>query len=414
MAFNPFDEKGMPPDKQVQNWSELNVKPYERLGIDPYTRTRIIFMNGIEVESVMFLHQFNRHTEDPQLKQLLAQARRAEQQQQKMVNWLIPAEESVLEVTIGYEQVAVDLTAWLAQTEPDPYVKAALDFALLEDFDHLYRYANLLEMDVGERAEEIVGDYTEIMPGRPTIVEHRHPFDSVRRPYNDRTADILTKLHVQTIVAAEQQTMNFYMNSGNRYPNMLGRGLYLEIGQIEEQHVSHYESLADPNVSWLDRLILHDYNEAYLYYSCMETEVEPRIRRLWEMCLDMEIGHLHMDRQIIQKMEGRDPISMFPSQFPELTVFKSNKDYVRRVLAEQVNLTARETEFVPVSEMMGTESRFEKYQQMVNSGDTVPSRDVITRNIDRKGEDYRWTSEGSHPVQSLDARDKVPKGPVYK
>ena len=152
MALNPFDEKGVPPEKQVHNWTELNVQPYERLGVDPHTRARIIFMNGIEVESAMFLHQFNRHTKDPQLKQLLAQARRAEQQQQKMVNWLIPAEESVLEVTIGYEQVAVDLTAWLAQTEPDPYVKAALDFALLEDFDHLYRYANLLEMDEGERA----------------------------------------------------------------------------------------------------------------------------------------------------------------------------------------------------------------------------------------------------------------------
>jgi hypothetical protein len=55
--------------------------------------------------------------------------------------------ESILEHTIGYEQLAVDLTAELAKREVDCYVKTALDFALLEDFDHLYRYANLLEMD---------------------------------------------------------------------------------------------------------------------------------------------------------------------------------------------------------------------------------------------------------------------------
>jgi hypothetical protein len=51
-----------------------------------------------------------------------ALVRRVEQQQ-KAVNWLTPGDESTLEVTIGYEQVAVDLTSWVAQNEPDPYLK---------------------------------------------------------------------------------------------------------------------------------------------------------------------------------------------------------------------------------------------------------------------------------------------------
>jgi hypothetical protein len=33
-----------------------------------------------------------------------------------------------LESTIGCEQVAVDLTAWLARHEPDPTIMIALDF----------------------------------------------------------------------------------------------------------------------------------------------------------------------------------------------------------------------------------------------------------------------------------------------
>ena len=59
----------------------------------------------------------------------------------------------MLEHTIGYEQLAVDLTAILAQRVTCPHVKSALDFALLEDFDHLYRYADLLEMDSGVYGE---------------------------------------------------------------------------------------------------------------------------------------------------------------------------------------------------------------------------------------------------------------------
>lgn len=61
----------------------------------------------------------------------------------------------MLETTIGYEQLAVELTAMLAMREPDKRVKAALDFALLEDFDHLYRYADLLDMEHGVHAETL-------------------------------------------------------------------------------------------------------------------------------------------------------------------------------------------------------------------------------------------------------------------
>ena len=47
---------------------------------------------------------------------------------------------------ITYEQLAVDLTAVLAKQESNCNVKNALNFALLEDFDHLYRYANFNQL----------------------------------------------------------------------------------------------------------------------------------------------------------------------------------------------------------------------------------------------------------------------------
>lgn len=406
MGFNPLAEKGIPPDKQIQNWRTLNAKPYDKMSVDPYTRTRIILMNGIEVESAIFLHQFARHTLDTELKQKLAQARRVEQQQQKWINWLVPGDESNLEVTLGYEQVAVDLTAWLARTEPDPYIKAALDFALLEDFDHLYRYANLYDMDEGGDPSRIVGDLTEIMPGRPTIDEHRFPFDDVRKHYDKKTADILTKLHVDTIIAAEQQTMNFYMNAGDRYANDLGRGLYLEIGMIEEQHVTHYESLADPSMTWFEHLVLHDYNEAYLYYSCMESETDPRIKSIWEQNLMIEVGHLQMDRQLVKQYEGFDIADMLPPEFPTLTIFQSNKDYVRDVLANQVYLTAKNTDFVPL-DSLSSDDRYFQYQKMVHGDGYIPSQNVIEQRIKSKGKDYRLETEGPHPVEALRPREKA-------
>lgn len=262
-------------------------------------------MNGTEFEANWFSHQFSRHCPNNDLRREIAITRRIEQQQQKVLSVLKPANESILEHTISYEQLAVDLTAILAQREPDYYIKAALDFALLEDFDHLYRYSDLLEMEYGTKSEYLVSHYTEIMPGRPTISEHCYPIDSIKRFVNFDTADPITKLNISIITAAEQQTMNYYMNIAGFYCSDLGRQLYQETGLIEEQHVSQHESLKDTRLTWLEDLLLHEYTECYLYHSCYEDETDCYIKKIWEEHLEQEIAHLHKAAQLLERFEGR-------------------------------------------------------------------------------------------------------------
>ena len=83
-------------------------------------------------------------------------------------------------------------------------------------------------------------------------------------PRNSKTGDIRTTLGALILTAGEQQTMNFYMNLGNTVPEGPGRDLYQEIGMVEEQHVTHYGSLIDPSMSWLEMLLWHEYQECYL------------------------------------------------------------------------------------------------------------------------------------------------------
>ncbi len=406
MAFNPLQERGIPIDQQLRNWSELNVDPYDKDGVDPYTRCRVIAMNGIEVEAILFSHQFARNTADAALKQQLAMTRRIEQQQQKAINWLIPGQETTLEVTIGYEQVAVDLTAWVAQAEPNPYARQAYEFGLLEDFDHLYRYANLLDMMDGKKAAEVVGQLTEIMPGRPTRLEHRHPFDEIRRHLIAENADPLSSLHALTIVAAEQQTMNFYMTIGNRPQEKIARGLYLEIAQIEEQHVTHYESLMDPSLSWAAKLVQHEYNECYMYYSFMQQESDPRIKRIWELHLNMELEHLRLACELMKRVDRTDPEAMLPRSLPEPVKFQSNKEFVRRVLKDQVDLTADQSEFVPVTQLP-KDHRYFWYQRQVNADGLIPSEQVIDAHRRERGDrEYRLETDGVHPVPGLREQDR--------
>lgn len=401
MAFNPLGEKGIPLEKQLRCWSELNSAPYDTSDVHPYTRCRVIVMNGIEVEAMINSHSTARHVADLGVKQMLADVRRTEQQQQKAVNWLIPGSESVLANTIGYEQVAVDLTSWIARHEPDPYLKLVYDFGVLEDYDHLYRYANLMDL-VGERrkAEEITGDLTEILPGRPTIFQHRNPHDDLRRPMTVEASAFQSILNGLTILSAEQQTMNFYMNGGNRPENPLARALYLEIAQIEEQHVTHYESILDPTISWMTNLALHEYNECWMYWSFLETETDPRIRKIWEVHLAMEIEHLRLAAQAMKEVEGIDPATVFPQAGVEAPMtFEPNKQYVRDLLARTTEWTAYDSEFVPVADLPA-DHRFFAYQYKVNRGG-VPSEQVIKERQAKFGSEYRFSTDGDHPVGAL-------------
>ena len=210
--MNPFQEMPKNPKISYENWKALSPAPYDKHTASPYTKTRTILANGTEFEAVSFLHQLNRHCLNNDIRRAAAEVRRQEQQQQKRLSSLKPIDETILETTIAYEQIAVDLTADLAKRERNPLEKAQLDFALLEDFDHLYRFSDLLDMEEGVKADMLVGFYTEITPGRPTISEHRHPNDDIRRYINCWQDDLTTRLNTMVITAAEQQTMNFYMN----------------------------------------------------------------------------------------------------------------------------------------------------------------------------------------------------------
>ena len=342
MSFNPFEEKPVQIDKTFMDWCTLSPRPYNKETTDPYTKTRIVLMNGTEFEAQWFSRNFSRHCPDNDLRRDLVLIRRVEQQQQKRISALKPRNETILEHTITYEQLAVDLTAELAKHETDCHVINALNIALLEDFDHLYRYSNLLNLEYGVYPEKLVGGYTEITPGRPTISEHRYPTDSIFK-YISKNASLQTKLNINIITAAEQQTMNYYMNVANLYDKSdIGRNLYKEIAMIEEQHVSEYESLKDTKVTWLEDLLMHEYTECYLYYSCFMTECDAYIKQIWEQCLTQEIAHLHKAAELLCKYEHREWQSVIPNgAFPEILRLGSETSTMCAVCSPRLSATPK-------------------------------------------------------------------------
>ncbi len=400
--FNPFEEHPIPLDKCFMDWNMIYPCPYDKNKTDPYTKCRIVLMNGTEFEAQWFSRNFSRHCPDNDLRRELAIVRRSEQQQQKRISALKPKNESILEHTITYEQLAVDLTCVLAKMECNCNVKNALNIALLEDFDHLYRYSNLLNLEYGIYPEKLVGGYTEIMPARPTISEHRHPIDSIFPYINNKSDSIQTKLNVGIITAAEQQTMNYYMNVSALYDKSdIGRRLYQEIGMIEEEHVTQYESLKDTRATWLEDLLMHEYTECYLYYSCLQTECDMYIRKIWEECLTQEIAHLHKAAELLYKYEHKEWQQVIPDgNFPEILKLRPNIEYVRDVIATTTGNTQCLSDVVPLY-TLSPNAPFYCYQKAVNHDvGSVASHNIIDKYIDCKGMDYRYEIAPS-PLKEL-------------
>jgi len=389
MGLALFGNKGTPLAKQRFTWRELVQKPISKLDDDAFTRVRIILMNGIENEALRFSHAAARF--NGELRVPLAQIRRVEQHQATLINWLLGADHSPLETTIAYEQVAIEVTAAIARREPDPYLAQVYRFGLLEDFDHLQRYAALLDRLTGMDANNILQCYTDILPGRPTIVEHRAPEDDVRRPFDRTTADPLSKLHALTITAGEHQTHDYYMNVGPIFADPLARQLYAEIASIEEQHVTQYESLLDPTQTLMEQWVMHEANEVYLYYGCVEQETNPRIKAIWERMLDYELGHFHAAVELFKQIEKRDPEEILPSRLPDPFPYESNRDFVRATLLEEVDFRANGTEIVPLDEESAASL---EYREHMNS-EGSPSETI--------GGDYRWRpgTELSRPTVSV-------------
>src|SRR5690606_8936377 len=261
--------------------------------------------------------------------------------------------------------------------EPDEYLAQTYRFGLLEDFDHLYRYSALLDRLEGKDANNILQGYTDIVPGRPTVDEHRHPLDDIRSPYERRSAHAASKIHAAIITAAEYQTHDYYMNIGPLFADPMARSLYAEIASIEEQHVTQYGCLQDPDESPLEKWLIQEATEAYLYRSCAESEPNPRIRAIWERFLDYELGHLQLARKLFEDHERRDAAEVLSST-PALLKFQSQRDFVRQVLDQEVGYRVIGTEF----NSAGNESeRTLGYRASINA-DGSPSQAVAAG--------YRW------------------------
>lgn len=99
---------------------------------------------------------------------------------------------------------------------------------------------------------------------------------------------------------------------------------------------------------------------------------------------------------MMRKHDGREPESILPRSLPSPVTFEPNKEFLRNLLATQVDLTTLGTGYV-----RDAHERFQRMQERVHDAQKAPSEVVIDRHREMFGREYRLQTDGEHPVESL-------------
>jgi hypothetical protein len=329
--FNPLDHRGIPLDRQNADWRELTVTGVDPEQVEPYTRCRIVAMSGVENAAVRFDRQVGRLAADPELRGRFELLRSVEARQRHAVAGLLAQPRTVLETALTYEEAAVDLDSWLARTEPDQPRRQVYECDALEDFQHVYRYAELLDALRRSRPGHLVDEVTEMLPDRSGEREPVEPAAPEPSPH------VLSMLNAITMLAIEQQTADFYDSVDADVLEPPVRPVYREVSWAERGQVDRHQALVDSGSSRWEQLVAREYNECRLYYAFLDQESDPRTRAVWELNLQMELAHLQLAGDLLRRFDGREPEEVVGAGLPDPPGFDANRQFLRRLLATHVD-----------------------------------------------------------------------------
>lgn len=296
-----------------------------------------------------------------------------------------------------------ELTASAAQLEKEPRARAVMDFLLPENCDMLYRTANLLSLEYSVSADDILCSQAELMPGRPCIAAHRHPYDDVQRPLRDAARKPQTFINLYLLRAAARSVSRMAAAALNTQSPQ-SQALYAELSLLLSEHATQYDGLLGEERSPQLRLLLRAYCGWCLYHGLAAQEENETLKTAYQEAETACCAHLHKARSLYLRAAGKDaPVPFEDEEAPAPPILCANKGYIRGAL-RNVGVTLRRGEHLPVG-MLPAGADFFRYQQRLNSDlPRVPSHAVVTAHILKTGQDFR-SELAPHPVEML--RDRA-------
>ena len=254
--------------------------------------------------------------------------RRVEWQQRLQFLSLLPRERPCERVLLALFMLT-ELTAAAAQRETHPRARAAMDFLLPEACDMLYRTANLLSLEYGVSADEKLGGMAELMPGRPCIAAHRHPYDEVQPPIERAQASPQTLLSLFLLSCAARYAARLSAGALGESREH-ARALYAELSLILTEHATQYASRLGHAGDPCEALTLRAYSLCYVLDGLRAQEEDAALRAIYDQAFYAQCAHLHKARRLyLRAHEGQEPPLVDQELPPPLILQHGGRDHSR-------------------------------------------------------------------------------------
>lgn len=387
--MNPYQVPVQRISRGLRDWQSLLPDPLP-LKSDPLRRARLLLAAAaLEDAPPPPLY--------PEARRQAALIRRVERQQRLRFLSLLPHERPCEQILFSLFTLQT-LTASAALAEKNAALRAVMGFLLPENCDMLYRAANLLSLEYGVSADTLLQGQAELMPGRPCIAAHRHPYDDVLKPLERPSARSFSTLFL--LQAASRSAARLTANALSvRSPR--ARALYAELSLILSGHATQYSSLmpgTEPGLA----LLLRAYAHCSLFSDLAEQEAEPALAGIFREARDAACAHLQKARSMLPS----EAVPFLGEELPPPLALRPHKGTVRDAL-RGVGVTLRRGEQLPVGTLPAGADFF-RYQERINADiPHVPSHAVVAAHILKTGCDFR-SELAPHPVEMLRSRTADP------
>ncbi len=398
MNNNPFQCQPVGGD-DYYDWDNMLLHPLHTQGTPCNDRLYALLCLAVEKHSYNCIDTATATT-DNDIRRRLSTLQRAELQQSIRLASMTPNNNSILVHAVDILHLSIQLSAYISQYENDKYTKKAIDYITLEQCDNLYRLANLIDSETDIDPLSLVDNTIEIMPTRPSISQHLHPHDTIKRYCNYKQCNMSTLLHITLLQSLASYSTQYFATILPHYTSTLGRQLLSELAHIASQHSTIYRSLVDANSPPLERLLISQYTECYCYYSAYQYNQS----KVYQHHYDQELYHLHSVANILQHSSGKVWQQVLSrGEYPEPITLQDNTQYIRKLLTSSINTTSQLEDYCDSATLDDTTTHHHYRTQLNNNIAHVPSHRVISRHIADKGSDYRQM-RAIHPIEQLEDR----------
>ncbi len=315
---------------------EQNVKsPIAMEQLSPTSIYHMMWALASEKNQWFQYHNAIPEMTDSDTMEVLADIAHTKDESRSIISSFIDTNLSPIQMLLAMEEATIKAYAQFAQEEPVAYAKTVFDYILADHVEHADLIASQLgASDKTHNALQIVN----IREGRPIENELIDSADAIKMPLQIERIDPASVVHIMALLNLERTIWDMYHIAATDTSGDSVRDLLDTVSMVEQSHASMLESLLDPNMTTLTRLLFSEMATVELYDRFLETEQNPEVRNALQWLLNTSQENMNAVGNMLWNEDGIDPADMTESRMLNVRGEIDANTYVNNIMDTENNV----------------------------------------------------------------------------